>query len=213
MFPFNDIIHLNNMSSKSFIYNHLSCFSALSQLDILGENTKFKFVLACMDAVVRKSIVLIPVIVAAVAVGALGIVFVPAEIRDKNTGFPKGTFRINDDIITAEIAQTAAEQQRWLTFRQDVLPLDTAMLIKHDKPDLYEVWMLNIEYNLDLIWFDENGNVVYMKQNVPPCGNLVETVSCTYKTTKPALYVMAATAGFIDAHDIAIGSKMTLISV
>ena len=166
-----------------------------------------------MNAVARKSIVLIPVIVAAVAVGALGIVFVPAEIRDKNIGFPKGTVRIDDDIITVEIAQTAAERQRWLTFRQDVLPFDTAMLIKHDKPDLYEVWMLNIEYNLDLIWFDENGNVVYMKQNVPPCGNLVETVSCTYKTTTPALYVMAAASGFIDSHKIEVGSKMIIISV
>jgi uncharacterized protein len=166
-----------------------------------------------MQPVARKSIVLIPVIVAAVAIGALGIVFVPAEIRDKNTGFPKGTVRMDDDIITVEIAETAAEQQRWLTFRQDRLPFDTAMLIKHDKPDLYEVWMLNIEYNLDLTWFDENGNAVYIKENVPPCGNLVETVSCTYKPTKPALYVMAATAGFIDVHDIAIGSKMTIISI
>jgi hypothetical protein len=52
-----------------------------------------------------------------------------------------------------------------------------------------------------------------MKENVPPCGNVVETVSCTYKTTKPALYIMAATTGFIDAHGIAIGSKMTIISV
>ena len=73
-----------------------------------------------MNAVARKSMVLIPVIVAAVAVGALGIVFVPAEIRDKNIGFPKGTVRIDDDIITVEIAETAAERQRWLTFRQDV---------------------------------------------------------------------------------------------
>jgi uncharacterized membrane protein (UPF0127 family) len=166
-----------------------------------------------MQPVARKSVVLIPVIVAAVAVGALGIVFIPAEVRDKNTGFPKGTVRIDDGVVTVEIAETAAERQRWLTFRQDRLPFDTAMLIKYDKPDLYEVWMLNIEYNLDLIWFDENGNAVYMKENVPPCGNVVETVSCTYKTTKPALYMMAATAGFIDAHSIAIGSKMTIISV
>jgi len=64
-----------------------------------------------------------------------------------------------------------------------------------------------------LIWFDENGNAVYIKENVPPCGNVVETISCTYKTTKPALYLMAATAGFIDAYNIAIGSKMTTISV
>jgi len=163
--------------------------------------------------VARKSAVLIPVIVAAVVVGALGVAFIPPEVRDRDVGFPKGTVRIGDDVITVEIAETAAEKQRWMTFRQDRLPLDTAMLIKYDEPDLYEVWMLNIEYNLDLIWFDESGNAVYMIKNAPPCENVVETVSCTYKTTKRALYVMAATSGFIDEHDIAVGSKMTIVSV
>ena len=160
----------------------------------------------------RKSAVLIPMIVAAVAVGALGIAFIPSEIRDRDTGFPKGTVRIDDDVITVEIAETAAETQRWMTFRQDRLPLDAAMLIKHDSLDLYEVAMLNIEYNLDLIWFDDSGNVVYLIKDAPPCENLFETVSCTYKTTKQALYVMAATSGFIDNHDIFVGSKMTIIS-
>ena len=160
----------------------------------------------------RKSTVLIPVIIAAVAVGALGIAFVPQDIRDRDTSFPKGTVRIDKDVITVEIAETAAEKQRWMTFRQDLLPLDTAMLIKYDKPDLHEVWMLNVEYNLDLIWFDESGDAVYMIKNAPPCENVVETISCTYKTTKQALYVMAATSGFIDDHSISVGSKMTIIS-
>ena len=160
----------------------------------------------------RKSTVLIPVIIAAVAVGALGIAFVPQDIRDRDTSFPKGTVKIDNDIITVEIAETAAEKQRWMTFRQDLLPLDTAMLIKYDKPDLHEVWMLNVEYNLDLIWFDESGDAVYMIKNAPPCENVVETISCTYKTTKQALYVMAATSGFIDDHSISVGSKMTIIS-
>jgi uncharacterized membrane protein (UPF0127 family) len=162
--------------------------------------------------VARKSTVLIPVIIAAVAVGALGIAFVPQDIRDRDTSFPKGTVKIDNDVITVEIAETAAEKQRWMTFRQDLLPLDTAMLIKYDKPDLHEVWMLNVEYNLDLIWFDESGDAVYMIKNAPPCENVVETISCTYKTTKQALYVMAATSGFIDDHSISVGSKMTIIS-
>ena len=72
--------------------------------------------------------------------------------------------------------------------------------------------MLNVEYNLDLIWFDEAGVAVYMIRDAPPCGNVVETVSCTYKTTSQALYVMAATSGFIDEHGVAVGSKMTIIS-
>ena len=160
----------------------------------------------------RRSAVLIPVLIAAVAIGVLGIAFIPPEIRDRDTGFPKGTVRVGDDVITVEVAETAAEKQRWMTFRQDRLPLDTAMLIKHDVPDLYEIWMLNIEYNLDLIWFDEEGNAVYMIRDASPCDNVVETVSCTYKTTKRAIYVMAATSGFIDNHGIEIGSKMTIIS-
>jgi uncharacterized protein len=160
----------------------------------------------------RRSTVLIPVLIAAVAVGALGIAFVPPEIRDRDTGFSKGTVRIDDEVITVEVAETAAEKQRWMTFRQDRLQLDTAMLIKHDVLDLHEIWMLNIEYNLDLIWFDEGGYAVYMIKDVSPCDNVVETVSCTYKTTKRALYVMAATSGFIDSHGVTVGSKMTIIS-
>ncbi|MEO9319786.1 MAG: DUF192 domain-containing protein [Nitrososphaera sp.] len=161
----------------------------------------------------RKSAVLIPVIIAAVAIGIIGLAFTPQEVKQSKADFPKGTVRINDDVITVEIAQSAAEKQRWLTFQSDKLPLDTALLMKYETPDLYQVWMLNIEYNLDLVWFDSSGKAVYLLKDVPPCQNLVESQSCTYKTTVPAQYVIAATAGFIDAHRITTGSQMTLISV
>ncbi|HLG36641.1 MAG TPA: DUF192 domain-containing protein [Nitrososphaera sp.] len=162
----------------------------------------------------RKSAILIPAIIAAVAVGGLGIAFLPPEVREPDrTEFSKGTVKIDDNVITVEIADTAAERQRWLTFRQDRLANDTALLLKYDEPDLHQVWTLNIEYNLDLVWLDRDGNVVYMIKNAPPCQNVVETVSCTYKTTSRSLYVMAATAGFIDAHSISKGSKMTIISI
>jgi uncharacterized protein len=163
--------------------------------------------------VARKSAVLIPVIIAAVAVGVLGITFVPAEVADENrTEFPKGTVTVDNNVITVEIAETTAEKQRWLTFRQDRLPLDTAFMFKHHEPDLYEIWMLNVEYNLDLIWFDQNGSAVYLIKDAPPCNNVLDTFSCTYKPTSPALYVMAATSGFIDAHGIEKGSKLKVIS-
>jgi uncharacterized membrane protein (UPF0127 family) len=165
------------------------------------------------SSMARKTAVLIPVIVAASAIGILGVAFAPHNIMDKSITLPKGTVRINDDVITVEIASTAAERERWLTFRNDILPLNTAMLLKYDKPDLQQIWMLNIQHNLDLIWLDQNNNVIYMKKDVPPCTNLVETVSCTYKSTKPALYVIAASSGFVDKHKVDLGSKMTIISV
>jgi len=170
--------------------------------------------LAPTIGVARKNAVLIPVIVAAAITGALGIAFIPPGVTEQGrTEFSKGTIRLDDDVITVEIADTAAERQRWLTFRQDRLAIDSALLLKYDQPDLYQVWMLNIEYNLDLVWIDQDGNVVYFIEDAPPCQNLVETVSCTYKTTKPALYVIASTSGFIDAHNVSEGSRMTIISV
>jgi uncharacterized membrane protein (UPF0127 family) len=161
----------------------------------------------------RKSAVLIPVIIAAVAIGGLGLAFMPQDIKERKADFPRGTVRINDKTITVEIAHTLAEKQRWLTFRQDKLPMDAAMLIKYDKPDLYDIWMLNINYNLDLIWFDQDGNAVYMKTDVPPCGSVLDQQGCTYKTTVPSTYILIGTAGFAAAHDISVGTKMTLISV
>jgi uncharacterized membrane protein (UPF0127 family) len=162
--------------------------------------------------VVKKSSVLIPAIVAAVAIGIIGLSFVPPDVRQSNTQFPKGTVRIGNDVITVEIAHSEAEKQRWLTFRQDKLPLDHAMLLKYDQPDLYQVWLLNIQYNLDLVWFNQNGTAVYLIKDAPPCQNVVETFTCTYKTTKPAMYILASTAGFIDKHSIGLGSNMTIIS-
>jgi uncharacterized protein len=164
--------------------------------------------------VTRKSAILIPVIIAAAAVGGLGIAFLPAEVREPDrTDFSKGTVRLDEKVITVEIADSAAERQRWLTFRQDRLPEDTVLLLRYDEPDLHEVWMLNIEHELDLIWLDADGNVVYTKEKVPPCQNVVETVSCTYKTTSRSLYVIAANAGFIAANDISKETKMTIISI
>lgn len=160
----------------------------------------------------RKSAVLIPVIIAAVAIGGAGLAFMPQEAKSKAADFDKGTVRIGDDVITVEVAETAAERQRWLTFRQDRLPLDSAMLIKHDMPDLYEVWMLNVEYNLDIIWFDEHGSAIYIKKDAAPCPNMLDPVSCTYKPTKPAMYIVAGTAGFADEHGIELGSKLVLVS-
>ena len=161
---------------------------------------------------VRKSSVLVPVIIAAVGIGLVGIYLAPNQPDQNNTKFPKGTVRIGNDTITVEIAHTDAEKQRWLTFRQEKIPQDAAMLIKYDSPDLYQIWMLNIQYNLDLVWFDKNGTVVYMIKDAPPCQNLVESFSCTYKTTKPSMFILASTAGFIDHHKIGLGTNMTIIS-
>jgi uncharacterized protein len=179
------------------------------------QTVKFKFFLQTLlnNNLVRKLPLLVPLIIIAVAIGAIGLAFVPSGIKNKRLDFAQGTAMINGNLIKVEIAKSAAEKQRWLMFRQERLPLNSAMMLIYDKLDLYAIWLLNIEYNLDLIWFDENGNIVYMVKDASPCKNTLDASSCTYKNTKPAKYVIAAASGFIDEHKITRDSKMTIISI
>ncbi len=131
---------------------------------------------------VRKITVLVPVIVVCIILGVLGLTFVPEGIKNRNIDFSKGTIVINNHSISTEIAETPAERQRWLTFRSEELPLSSALLLVYDKPDLYSLWLLNIQFNLDLIWFDGAGNIVYIKQDAAPCMNTLDAAQCTYRT-------------------------------
>ena len=151
--------------------------------------------------------------VAAVTIGSLGLVFIPQEIKNKQIDFAEGTVRIDDDVIKVEIAESRADKQRWLMFREERLPLNSAMILVYERSDLYSMWLLNIEYNLDLIWINENGNIVYMVKDAEPCKNTFDAASCTYKNTKAAKYIIAATSGFIEEHDITEKSIMTIISI
>jgi uncharacterized protein len=159
---------------------------------------------------VHKIVVLVPVLIAAIVIGTLGLLSVPPGVKNAPAGFPVGTVSINHDVIKVEVAKSNAEKERWLMFRHEKMPLNSAMILVYDKPDLYSMWLLNIDYNLDLIWFDENGNVVYMVKDVPPCKSTFDMADCTYKNTKPAKYVIAATSGFIDTHRVNKDSRLTI---
>ena len=162
---------------------------------------------------VRKITVLVPVIAGCVILGVLGLTFIPEGIKNRNLEFSRGTIAINNHSISTEIAETPAERQRWLTFRSEEMPLSSALLLVYDKPDLYSLWLLNVQFNLDLIWFDGAGNIVYIKQDAAPCMNTLDAAQCTYKNTIPARYVLAATTGFINYHNITIDSKIKLVSI
>ena len=161
----------------------------------------------------RKAVVLLPTIIAAFIIGVLGLLLVPSEVKNRDLSFPVGTIKIDNDTIKVEVAKSNAERQRWLMFREDQIPLDSAMLLVYGKSDLYALWLINIQYDLDLIWFDENGKMVYAKENAQICKSPFDASDCTYKNTSSAKYVLAASSGFIDNHNVSKQSTMTIISI
>ena len=162
----------------------------------------------------KRAQVLIPIAIAAAIIGIAGIVSLPSEVKLQQVDFPVGTIKIDDIILSVKIADTDANMARGLMF-EEKLPYDKGMLFVFDKPETRSMWMLNMQFNIDVIWFDGNGNVVSIDRNVPPCMTTVEIFVCKENgvSSDNAQYVLEVTAGFVDKFEITEHSKLELISI
>ncbi|MDX1533600.1 MAG: DUF192 domain-containing protein [Nitrosopumilaceae archaeon] len=120
--------------------------------------------------------VLIPISVAAVIVGVVGILSIPSDAKLEAVEFPRGTIKVDEHVLEVQVADTEPRRVRGLMF-QEQLPYDQGMIFVFDSPGIHSLWMLNMQFSLDMIWFDENGNVVHIEQDVPPCKSALVTVT------------------------------------
>jgi len=156
---------------------------------------------------------LIPITIAAVIIGVVGLMTLPQDSKLESVEFPRGTILVDDIPLEVQIADSEPRRVRGLMF-QDQLPLDQGMIFVFDDPGLYSLWMLNMQFSLDMIWFDQDGNVVHIEKDVPPCKTVLELTTCqSVVPDAEALYVLEVTAGFIEQNNITADSKLTIISI
>ena len=89
---------------------------------------------------------------------------------------------------------------------QENLASNEGMLFIYDKSDIYGFWMHNMKIGLDIIWFDNLGNIVHVEQNVPPCTTEPEDCKMYYPNSK-GLYVLEVNEGFVEEYDIMNNQK------
>ena len=157
---------------------------------------------------------LVPIFIAAIIVGIVGLVSIPSESKLESVEFPRGTIMVDDVPLEVQIADTDSSRVRGLMF-QDQLPLDQGMLFVFPDQGLYSLWMLNMQFELDMIWFDEDGKVVHIKTNVPPCVIPVEIAAgCpSFVPDGEATYILEVTSGFVEQNNITKDSILEIISI
>jgi len=158
--------------------------------------------------------IIIPIAAAAFIVGIIGVLNIPSDAKLGSVEFPMGTIKIDDEILQVQIADNNSLRIRGLMFQEE-LPYDQGMLFVFDKPDNSPMWMLNMQFPIDIIWFDVSGNVTHIEKNVPPCLTTIEVVTCRENGVSgdSAKYVLEVTAGFVDKFNISNKSIIEFISI
>ena len=163
---------------------------------------------------VTRTGVLIPIATAAVIVGVFGMLTFPTDVKLESVEFPIGTIKLDDKILEVQIAETVPQHARGLMF-EPAMSYDQGMLFVFDNPGLRPMWMMSMYFNIDIIWFDENLNIVSIEKNVPKCETAWELMVCKENgvSADNAKYVLEVTAGFVDEFNITNKSKLELISI
>lgn len=157
--------------------------------------------------------VLVPISIAAVIVGVAGILSIPSDSKLESVDFPRGTVILDGHVLEVQVADTQPRRIRGLMF-QDQLPYDQGMIFVFESPGLHSLWMLNMQFPLDMIWFDGAGNVVHIEENVKPCKSALETASCTVvNPDTEAVYILEVAAGFVDTLGITEDSLLDIVSI
>jgi len=110
----------------------------------------------------------------------------------------------NNKTIDAEIAQTDAELQKGLMYRQE-LAENTGMLFILPSEEKTNFWMKNTTIPLDIIFLNSNKTIVHIA-NAVPC----KQDPCTlYSSEKPTKYVIEVNAGYCKKNSIIQGQTVT----
>jgi len=104
-----------------------------------------------------------------------------------------------DKCFEVEIADTSEARIQGLMFRQE-LEKDKAMLFVFQEEGVYNFHMRNVNFSLDIVWLNENKEIVFIKINALPEEEVISP-------DKEAKYVIEFNTGVIKSLSAGIGDK------
>lgn len=102
-----------------------------------------------------------------------------------------------------ELALTSEQQAKGLMFRQE-LAYDKGMLFIFSKEWIYPFWMKNTLIPLDMIWLNNNKEIVYIKKSAQPCG---AGICLPIIPLQKAKYVLEINAGIAEKIPLNLGDQ------
>ena len=116
---------------------------------------------------------------------------------------PRDSLEINDMVFNIETFDINEEIRNGLSDRNEIKENQGALFV-FNEPGFYSFYTKDMSFPIDIIWIDDNKEVVFIKKDFQPC---IEEHCLTIKPDKKSKYVLEIKAGIADKIDIKIGNK------
>jgi len=111
---------------------------------------------------------------------------------------------LNNQVITMLLADTPEKLQKGLSSRE-LISAKQGMLFNFGEADRHGIWMKDMLFSIDIMWFDENFKAVKVLSNVSP-----DTFPQVFEPDVQSLYVLEMRAGFVERYNVDVGSELVL---
>lgn len=109
------------------------------------------------------------------------------------------TVVLNGEAFDVEVVRTDADRRAGLSGHAP-LEAHEGMLFVFDKADLYGFWMKDMTFPIDILWLDENKQVVHIVSNAAP-----DSYPAVFTPKRPSRYVLEVSAGTVERLGVNIG--------
>ncbi len=146
-----------------------------------------------------------------IKLGQAGNVTSALDSSTLKNNFPRGKIMVDNVTLEVQVAETQDQMIEGLQFQQ-ALPYNQGMIFVFGEPQVVAMWMKDMTFPLDMIWFDANGNVIHIEKDLPPC---TENAPCQVYDggRQEAKYVLEVTSGFAEKFNVTEKSKLAILSL
>lgn len=155
----------------------------------------------------KKHFILALVIVfglAALVFGSFGLFAKLYETGQAPLSYKQTEIVFKNTVVRADVSDTNALRVRGLSGRAN-LPDGSGMWFAYEKEGDHSIWMKEMNFPLDILWFDRNFRLVAVKENAIP-----ESFPEAFVSATPSLFVLEVSAGFVQKYQVAAGDTVTV---
>jgi uncharacterized membrane protein (UPF0127 family) len=132
------------------------------------------------------------------------IIYQSAKSVVENSFLHSRALIVGEIALTVKVADSPEERQKGLSNTKSLGPKRGLFFI-FEEEDRHGIWMKDMNYPIDIIWFDRYGSIVYLEENVSP-----DTYPRVFKPDRPSLYILEVNAGLIEKTGLRRGDTIDL---